>query len=171
MGMEGFQLKEPQKMPGAHKIGTVNSSPRIPKVCKLWSHLWGGTPFGRYRQGQPDPDQSKKFMFMCLCLSIPIEAQGAPPRRHRDRGNGSAPLFALNEVGPGKRGWVASCADRRTLGLLPLKGVFAEKGARFRGKWGSAPSAPPSPPPKIPRTHAPPPSLSWKNPPPPWDFQ
>ena len=38
----------------------------------------------------------------------------------------------------------------------PKEGVFAEKGARFRGKWGLAPPAPPPPRPLAP---APPPFL------------
>ena len=52
-----------------------------------------------------------------------------------------------------------------------LKGVFAEKGARFRGKWGSAPSAPPPPPQNSPYTPlAPPPSPLLEEPPPPGIF-
>ena len=48
------------------------------------------------------------------------------------------------------------------------KGVFAEKGARFRGKWGLGPP----PPPKSPYTRLalPPRPLSWKTPPPPGIF-
>ena len=46
-----------------------------------------------------------------------------------------------------------------------FRGVFAEKGARFRGKWGSAPSAPPPPSPLLedppPHPLAPAPPFSW----------
>ena len=49
-----------------------------------------------------------------------------------------------------------------------IEGVFAEKGARFRGKWGSAPSAPLPPPQKFP--WAPTPSPLLEEPPPPLGF-
>ena len=51
----------------------------------------------------------------------------------------------------------------------PVQGVFTEKGARFRGKWGSAPSV--NPPPKKFPVHTPAPPLpSPGRTPPPWIF-
>ena len=65
-------------------------------------------------------------------------------RGNRNRGNRAVPRETLRGC---LRGSLRTPEDLGN--LSDQEGVFAEKGARFRGKWGSAPSAPPPPSPLL----------------------
>ena len=64
-------------------------------------------------------------------------------------GRGIAAQAVLWSVSRSRGYGIESLANRR------FQGVFAEKGARFRGKWGLGPDPPPTPGP------SPPPPFSW----------